>query len=93
MVHNFDYPGHAARRMHGLPSRSGAELIDRLRQAVEEAGLPLIVQATVTGLFSDAERRIHDRHRLRAVSSAAQQRIPARMHERGKQHQRDGGRR
>src|SRR5437879_765579 len=59
VVHDFDYPGHAARRMHGLPSRSGAELIDRLRQAVEEAGLPLIVQATVTGLFSDAERRIH----------------------------------
>jgi fumarate reductase flavoprotein subunit len=59
VVHDFDYPGHAARRMQGLPSRSGAELIDRLRQAVEEAGLPLIVQATVTGLFSDAERRIH----------------------------------
>jgi fumarate reductase flavoprotein subunit len=34
-------------------------LIDRLRQAVEEAGLPLMVQATVTALFSDAERGIH----------------------------------
>jgi fumarate reductase flavoprotein subunit len=59
VVHDFDYPGHAARRMHGLPSRSGGELIDRLRQAVEEAGLPLMAQATVTALFSDAERRIH----------------------------------
>jgi fumarate reductase flavoprotein subunit len=59
VVDDFDYPGHAARRMHGLPSRSGGELIDRLRQAVEEAGLPLMVQATVTALFSDAERRIH----------------------------------
>lgn len=59
VVHDFDYPGHAARRMHGLPSRSGGELIDRLRQAVEEAGLPLMAQATVTALFSDAELRIH----------------------------------
>lgn len=59
VVDDFDYPGHAARRMHGLPSRSGGELIDRLRQAVEEAGLPLMAQATVTALFSDTERRIH----------------------------------
>jgi len=59
VVHDFDYPGHETRRMHGLPSRSGAELIDRLRQAVEEADLPLMAQATVTALFADAGRRIH----------------------------------
>src|SRR5882757_3979899 len=59
VVDDFDYPGHAARRMHGLPSRSGGELIDRLRQAVEQAGVPLMANATVTALFSDAERRIH----------------------------------
>jgi fumarate reductase flavoprotein subunit len=59
VVDDFDYPGHAARRMHGLPSRSGVELIDRLRQAVEQAGVPLLAEATVTALFSDAERRIH----------------------------------
>ncbi len=35
VVVNFNYPGHSALRMHGLPSRSGAELIDRLRQAAE----------------------------------------------------------
>ena len=35
VVHDFDYPGHTNRRMHGLPSRSGAELVDRLRQAAE----------------------------------------------------------
>ena len=56
VVHDFDYPGHSARRMHGLPSRSGAELIDRLRQAAEEAAIPLIVNATVTALYADAER-------------------------------------
>ena len=59
VVDDFDYPGHAARRVHGLPSRSGSELIDRLRHAVEEAGVPLVTQATVASLFSDAERRIH----------------------------------
>jgi fumarate reductase flavoprotein subunit len=58
VVHDFDYPGHAARRMHGLPSRSGGELINRLRQAVEEANLPLMAQATVTALFSDSACRI-----------------------------------
>jgi flavocytochrome c len=58
VVDDFDYPGHAARRMHGLRSRSGRELIDRLRQSVEEAGLPLMTEATVTALFSDGERRI-----------------------------------
>jgi fumarate reductase flavoprotein subunit len=58
VVDDFDYPGHAMRRMHGLPSRSGSELLDRLRQAVEQAGVPLMTDATVTALFSDTERRI-----------------------------------
>jgi fumarate reductase flavoprotein subunit len=58
VVDDFDYPGHAARRMHGLPSRSGSELIDRLREAVEQAGVPLLTDATVTALYCDPERRI-----------------------------------
>ena len=58
LVHDFDYPGHSARRMHGLPSRSGVELIDRLRQAADEAGISLVVDATVTTLYFDAERAI-----------------------------------
>lgn len=58
VVHDFDYPGHAARRMHGLPSRSGRELIDRLRQAVEQCGLPVMTAATVSALFADADSRI-----------------------------------
>ena len=56
VVHDFDYPGHSARRMHGLPSRAGVELIDRLRQAAEEAAIPLIVDAAVTALYADAGR-------------------------------------
>ena len=35
VIADFNYPGHSAHRMHGLPSRTGAELIDRLRAAAE----------------------------------------------------------
>jgi len=59
VVHDFDYPGHSARRMHGLPSRSGAELVDGLRQAVEEAGLPLITEAAVTALYAGDDGHVH----------------------------------
>jgi fumarate reductase flavoprotein subunit len=38
LVTDFDYPGHSRRRMHGLPTRSGRELVDRLRAACEEIG-------------------------------------------------------
>jgi fumarate reductase flavoprotein subunit len=53
VVHDFDYPGHSNRRMHGLPSRSGAELVDRLRQAAETAEIPLLTEARVTTLVRD----------------------------------------
>jgi fumarate reductase flavoprotein subunit len=58
VVDDFDYPGHAARRMHGLPSRSGAELIDRLRQAVDNAGIVIIANAAVTSLYADGANAI-----------------------------------
>jgi fumarate reductase flavoprotein subunit len=58
VVDDFDYPGHSARRMHGLPSRSGVELIDRLRQAVETRAISLIVDAWVSALFADADRAV-----------------------------------
>ncbi|NKE47849.1 FAD-dependent oxidoreductase [Roseomonas frigidaquae] len=53
VVHDFDYPGHSHRRMHGLPSRSGAELVDRLRAAAEAAEVPLLTEARVTTLVLD----------------------------------------
>ena len=55
VVHDFNYPGHSARRMHGLPSRSGIELIDRLRQAADDVAIPLIVNATVTALYAGGD--------------------------------------
>ncbi|MEL6208295.1 MAG: FAD-dependent oxidoreductase, partial [Pseudomonadota bacterium] len=45
LVTDFDYPGHTHRRMHGLPSRSGAELIDALRAAAEGAGIDILCGA------------------------------------------------
>lgn len=59
LVHDFDYPGHGARRMHGLPTRSGAELIDHLRGAAEAADVTILTQARVSTLVADAEGRVH----------------------------------
>ncbi|WP_106609532.1 FAD-dependent oxidoreductase [Shimia abyssi] len=42
VVDDFDYPGHSSRRMHGLPTRAGAELIDALRSAAERASIDII---------------------------------------------------
>jgi fumarate reductase flavoprotein subunit len=58
VIANFNYPGHSAHRMHGLPSRSGAELMDRLRQAAEDAGIALLCEAKVTVLHAEADKRI-----------------------------------
>jgi fumarate reductase flavoprotein subunit len=53
VIDNFSYPGHSAFRMHGLPSRSGAELMDRLRSAAEAAGIDIVTEARVTTLLHD----------------------------------------
>ena len=58
VLENFNYPGHSALRMHGLPSRSGAELIDRLRTAAEQADIPILANSIVTTLFAEADGRI-----------------------------------
>ena len=58
VVHDFDYPGHSARRMHGLPSRSGAELMDRLRQAALGADATLLGGALVETLFVEPDGRL-----------------------------------
>ena len=58
LVHDFDYPGHSVRRMHGLPSRSGAELVDLLQRAAEQAEITIVCDATVSRLFSDSENAV-----------------------------------
>jgi fumarate reductase flavoprotein subunit len=63
VVTDFDYPGHSRRRMHGLPSRSGRELIDALRAAAERAGVDIICNRRATTLF-------HEGGRIRGLAAA-----------------------
>lgn len=56
VVTDFDYPGHSRRRMHGLPTRSGAELIDALRTACEAAGIDIICGLRAKTLFHEGRQ-------------------------------------
>lgn len=51
VVTDFDYPGHSRRRMHGLPTRAGAELVDALRSRCEALGLDIICERRAEALF------------------------------------------
>ena len=52
LVSNFDYPGHSRRRMHGLPTRAGRELVDRLRATCEAEGIDIICNRRATTLYA-----------------------------------------
>lgn len=56
LVTDFDYPGHSLHRMHGLPSRSGAELIDRLRTTCEAQGIDIICERRAEVIYHDGTR-------------------------------------
>src|SRR4029077_4312000 len=56
VIDNFSYPGHSAMRMHGLPTRSGAELMDRLRTAAETAGIGILTGSVVDTLVNRGRR-------------------------------------
>ena len=56
VVTDFDYPGHSRRRMHGLPTRSGQELVDRLRTACEAEAIDIVCNRRAVTLFRDGER-------------------------------------
>ena len=58
VVDNFNYPGHSAMRMHGLPSRTGQELIDRLRNAAEANDIVILTRSIVDRLLADPDGRI-----------------------------------
>ena len=59
VIDNFAYPGHSAMRMHGLPSRTGLELINRLRTAVEVNDIVIMTGSRAESLFADSDGRIH----------------------------------
>lgn len=58
LVEGFVYPGHSVLRMHGMPNRSGAELMGALTAAAEVAGVDILTESTVETLFVDRERRV-----------------------------------
>jgi fumarate reductase flavoprotein subunit len=59
LIENFNYPGHSVLRMHGLPTRTGRELIDRLRHAAERSEIVISSQARADRLFADIDGRVH----------------------------------
>ena len=58
VIDNFNYPGHSSLRMHGLPSRTGRELIDRLRTAVELNDVVILSRSVAERLLTDREGRV-----------------------------------
>lgn len=58
VVDNFNYPGHSAMRMHGLPSRSGLELINRLRSAAEADGISILSECVGEALLTEPDGSI-----------------------------------
>src|ERR1700739_3606981 len=58
VVDNFNYPGHCALRMHSLPTRTGRELIDRLRSAAEANGIVILTGTVAERLFVASDHRI-----------------------------------
>ena len=58
LVDGFTYPGHSVRRMHGMPSRSGGELMGALYSACENAGVDFFTESTVNTLYVNSEDRV-----------------------------------
>lgn len=55
VLDDFLYPGHSRHRMHAVPEKTGAALLQRLATAAEAAGVIVATAAHVTGLFADEE--------------------------------------
>jgi fumarate reductase flavoprotein subunit len=58
LLDGFLYPGHAVRRMHTLPQRTGQALGSALAAAAERAGALLLTNARVHELWCDAAGRV-----------------------------------
>ncbi|MEM8590849.1 MAG: FAD-dependent oxidoreductase, partial [Pseudomonadota bacterium] len=56
LVTDFDYPGHSVRRMHGLPTRAGRELVDRLRATCEAEGIDIVCNRRAETLYTRENR-------------------------------------
>jgi len=70
LLDGFLYPGHAVRRMHAHPDRTGAALLGALRAAAEGAGVEVLGNALVEGLYDDPDGRVAGVRMLRPDGSA-----------------------
>ena len=50
--------GHTVQRLHAPPEKTGEDLMGRLLQAVERAGVDLLTDALVTDVFADSNSRV-----------------------------------
>jgi fumarate reductase flavoprotein subunit len=58
LLDGFLYPGHTRRRMHTLPQRTGAALVQALEAAAARGGAMLLGHALARELWCDAEGRV-----------------------------------
>ncbi|MFO1325559.1 MAG: FAD-dependent oxidoreductase [Burkholderiales bacterium] len=58
LIDGFLYPGHSVRRMHAVPEKTGAALVQRLARACADAGATLVTSATVTDVVAGGDRRV-----------------------------------
>lgn len=58
LLEGFLYPGHSVLRMHATPKRSGAELMNLLRNAALKAGAEIVTSAKVTALYADDDNTV-----------------------------------
>jgi fumarate reductase flavoprotein subunit len=58
LVEGFLYPGHSRLRMHAPPSKTGADLIGSLNQAVQRAGVDVVTGARVVALYAENNGRV-----------------------------------
>jgi fumarate reductase flavoprotein subunit len=58
LVEGFTYPGHSALRMHGMPTRSGGELMGALADACASAGADIMTESLVDTLYVNAANRV-----------------------------------
>jgi fumarate reductase flavoprotein subunit len=72
LITDFNYPGHSVHRMHGLPARSGAALMDALRGAAEAQAVEIMCDAHVTRLFADVGGQVRGVEFLRPDGSTEQ---------------------
>jgi fumarate reductase flavoprotein subunit len=58
LLDDFLYPGHSTYRMHAVPEKTGAALMDRLQNAAQACGIPLVTQALVRELWLDEHDKV-----------------------------------